>query len=477
MRRGCRPPAAPAARRRESSRSFSRRARPSSPSVVRPGGRVDPPPLGQLGPQAGVRLAQRSAAARPPRPRRSGDVQRPQLDPPRAASAAAAASSSRKNSSGASASRCSARRCSALSRRVLKSRRGLLQHRLRILDHEQRPRRQVLERRRHLRVERRRQRLDAEEVLARLDLLQQVAGLAATAARRRRPPPGCGPADRPPSVRMVSRTGWMCARVQRAQRALAGGIEQPHRLQLVAEQLQPQRMAVDRREQIQHRPPHREGARDPPPPAPARSRPRPAAAISASRSTGSPGRTWKHSGSKAARGITRGTAPAAEATSTRGARPASQPVQHRHPPHAACAGRAASRRRASSRPPAQLRPPPAPADRPRPAAPAGRSRGRPRAASAALSSATRYTTGALPLAAAQMGGQRRPQRSLGPDHPPDRWPGPPTSASSCGQGLAQTPALPLIGGTGRAAGFRARTRPRRSSRRSPPSPMTGTRRA
>ena len=134
---------------------------------------------------------------------------------------------------------------------------GLLPDRLRVLHHEQRVGPQVLQGRHHLPVENRGQRLDPEEVLAGLDLLEQVAGLAGGQRG------GVGRRQHPRARLRARGQDGLAHRMdvglgELPQSALAAGVEQPHRLELVAVQLEPHRVAVDRGEQIHHRPPHRE---------------------------------------------------------------------------------------------------------------------------------------------------------------------------------------------------------------------------
>ena len=110
----------------------------------------------------------------------------------------------------------------------------LLGERLRILDHQGRVGGQVIEERAHVRVEDRRQRLDPEELLAALDLLQQVARLRRGQGRRVR-------RRQHLAARIGARRDDGLAhrvehhRVQRAQGPLRAGVIQTDRLDLVAE--------------------------------------------------------------------------------------------------------------------------------------------------------------------------------------------------------------------------------------------------
>ena len=195
-----------------------------------------------------------------------------------------------------------------------------------------------------------RQRLDAEEQLPLLDLLEQAARLRRRVARRRRRRPGCSRARigaRRSAI--VSRTGCRWTLVQRAQRALRRRVVEPDRLDVVAEQLDADGMAVERREEIDDPAAHRErpGVLD----HRRRARTRRAAAPRSVASRSSVGSTaiTSHSASNGARGMTRRNSAAADATSTVGAKPLRQPEQRRHPPQRSCAGRAACRRTATNR--------------------------------------------------------------------------------------------------------------------------------
>ena len=106
----------------------------------------------------------------------------------------------------------------------------------------------------------RRQRLDAEEALARLDLLDEVPGLARGHRGRVRRRKNARPRIRARPWHRLAHRMHHRAR-QGPQRALGGRIEQANRFDLVAQQLDAQRMAINRRKQIQHRPPHRERPR------------------------------------------------------------------------------------------------------------------------------------------------------------------------------------------------------------------------
>ena len=136
----------------------------------------------------------------------------------------------------------------------------LLDDRLRVLDHAERVRRQIIEERDHLGVERRRQSLDAEEQLPLVDLLQETARL------RRRINGGVGGGqDFRARVgarrldRLPHRVQMNC--VERPQRPLGGGVVKPNRFDLVAEELDPHRVAINGREKIDDRPPDRERPR------------------------------------------------------------------------------------------------------------------------------------------------------------------------------------------------------------------------
>ena len=133
----------------------------------------------------------------------------------------------------------------------------LLEHGLGILDDAERARRQVVEERNHLRVESRRQRLDAEEELALLDLLEEVARL------RRRIDRGVGGGQNlGPRIgaRRVDRLAHRVDvdRVERPQRPLRGRVVEANRFDLVAEQLDPHGVTVDGREDVDDRAAHRE---------------------------------------------------------------------------------------------------------------------------------------------------------------------------------------------------------------------------
>ena len=121
-------------------------------------------------------------------------------------------------------------------------------------------------------------------------------------------------------------------RVQRAQRPLRGRVVEADRLDLVAEQLDADRVAVDRREEVDHRAAHRERPRvldD--------RRAREAGAHQRARRSrrgraSCPTRSPRTAPSNGARGTTRRNSAAADATTHARREPLRQPEQRRHPP-------------------------------------------------------------------------------------------------------------------------------------------------